>query len=695
MKKLWALLSAVLMLLLLCGCEQTPVEETVQTTQVTEETIPPTIPADGNPGDVTCKGSYTAQERSNAVAAELDGAELTNGQLQVFYWAEVEQYRQEGHERNPDYDKPLDTQTCDIDSSVNSWQQYFLKLALNTWHSAQALQLQGLAEGVAVEEAYQPNLSNYAKYLTDKPAMVYHYSYNLETYHPNTLHQAFLDELPAMLEELAAQKDYADVEALAREAFGTTAEALESAAEVYNFGYMYFTELSYSLEVTQEQIDAYMAEQGSGETGRTVDIRHILLVPDDLEAADDRLDWQKKDEEPVIVEYVQVAEDGKVSCSEEAWEACRVQAEALLAEWEYDYKHSETSYAHLTKWGDHDMYQEAIFSEKARYNSEDPGTAINGGSYSGIRQGQLLDVLDEWCFDESRQWGDTAIVRSEYGYHILFFAGSRALSESQAEQAVTARKQAELAAAAREQYPMTVHYSAISLTEARPGVTYSDLLYPDIAHQRYPEVPLYLQQDYPQTMYGAYEIRTNGCGITTMAMLATYMTDEPMTPPLMCQRYGHYSYSNGTDGRIFLLEPSVMGFFCREKTYNPLEAKEALAEGKIVVSLQHKGYWTGGGHYILLEKLNENDTVQVRDSNIFNYHDLRGHLVDAFDWPLIPQSGSAFWIFEEKVTAIPACSRCGDPEGVVESLLEEAYTCEKCEKALLRRNTYLAASTGG
>ena len=33
----------------------------------------------------------------------------------------------------------------------------------------------------------------------------------------------------------------------------------------------------------------------------------------------------------------------------------------------------------------------------------------------------MVDSFSTWCFDTSRQAGDTAIVRSDYGYHIMYF----------------------------------------------------------------------------------------------------------------------------------------------------------------------------------------------------------------------------------------------------------------------------------
>jgi len=170
-------------------------------------------------------------------------------------------------------------------------------------------------------------------------------------------------------------------------------------------------------------------------------------------------------------------------------------------------------------------------------------------------------------------------------------------------------------------------------------------------------------------------------------MLASYMADDELTPPEMCARYGNYSHRNGTDGMMFDYEPAVMGFYLREKTYDHAKVMTALEEGQIVISVQHPGYWTRGGHYILLEKLLEDGRIQVRDSNIYNYVRVRSHVEDRHTWNSITASGSGFWIFEDKITRIPACSRCG--EGTDTGVLKEAYLCEKCTPALLRRNAFL------
>ena len=124
--------------LLLCGCGQTKKALGESAEPEAEAMVPATIPADGNPEDVTCKGSYTG-EAADVVVANSGTWTLTNQQLSAWYWAEVAQYRQENHEVAPNFDHPLDMQACEMDSSVNSWQQYFLKQALSAWHTAQAL----------------------------------------------------------------------------------------------------------------------------------------------------------------------------------------------------------------------------------------------------------------------------------------------------------------------------------------------------------------------------------------------------------------------------------------------------------------------------------------------------------------------------------------------------------------------------
>ena len=644
----WVILTALLTVLL-CGCADRglPVPDSTQAPTQPHTTEPDptyTCPPDGKEDDVTCRGSYTTDASADTVVAVMEGAELTNGQLRAWYWLTVADYRSSGAAVQPDYSIPLDVQACPADDTVASWQQFFLARALNSWHSAQSLALQAEAEGVPTEEAYKPNKHNHEIYLKDIPATKLLYGFN-ESYLPNSMHQAYLDGIPALLEEKAAALGLTGAEELAQKAAGTGLDALTEAAQLYNLGYMYLTSLSYDLRPGEEEILAQLTGEFAGET--YVDFRHILLIPEG-----------------------EVATDGKVTATEESWEERRLEAVEMLTGWEV--KGSEASFAEL-----------------ANKHSEDSGSAPSGGAYRQVAKAQLIPVLGDWCFDAARQAGDTAVLRSEYGWHLVYFAGAETAEHCAVRKDLTAAMQTNLIAAAREKYPVEITYGDISLNNAEAVLSLNDILYPDVAHERFPEVPLYLQQDYMTTMYGYYPVITHGCGITSMAMLATYLTDDELTVPEMCAQFGGYCLESGTNFMIFENEPAGLGFFLREFTKSADEAKEALKEGHVVVSLQYRGYWTRGGHFIVIEEITEDDKVRVRDSNIYNYGTLAAHKEDLHEWSCIPPMSHAYWIYEKKVTTIPTCIRCGQPEETVGSRIVADYSCERCRTALLRRENYL------
>ena len=67
---------------------------------------------------------------------------------------------------------------------------------------------------------------------------------------------------------------------------------------------------------------------------------------------------------------------------------------------------------------------EASFAGLAAEKSTDPGSASNGGLYEDIYPGQMVAAFEDWCYDDSRKAGDTGIVETEYGYHIMYFSGN-------------------------------------------------------------------------------------------------------------------------------------------------------------------------------------------------------------------------------------------------------------------------------
>jgi hypothetical protein len=65
---------------------------------------------------------------------------------------------------------------------------------------------------------------------------------------------------------------------------------------------------------------------------------------------------------------------------------------------------------------------EDSFAELARRHSAD-GNSDRGGIYVGVRQGQMVAPFNDWIFDEERQPGDSGIVETQFGQHIMYFIG--------------------------------------------------------------------------------------------------------------------------------------------------------------------------------------------------------------------------------------------------------------------------------
>ncbi|MGI6269551.1 MAG: peptidylprolyl isomerase [Candidatus Howiella sp.] len=75
-----------------------------------------------------------------------------------------------------------------------------------------------------------------------------------------------------------------------------------------------------------------------------------------------------------------------------------------------------------TEWQAGDATEDS-FGELAATYSDDTGSSANGGLYEGVYEGQMVDSFNDWCFDDVRQPGDTGIVETDYGYHIMYFVG--------------------------------------------------------------------------------------------------------------------------------------------------------------------------------------------------------------------------------------------------------------------------------
>lgn len=68
------------------------------------------------------------------------------------------------------------------------------------------------------------------------------------------------------------------------------------------------------------------------------------------------------------------------------------------------------------------------FADLASKNSDDSGSVGNGGLYTNVAKGSMVEPFDQWIYDESRKAGDTGLVFVDQpgyytGYHVMYFEG--------------------------------------------------------------------------------------------------------------------------------------------------------------------------------------------------------------------------------------------------------------------------------
>lgn len=383
-------------------------EASESTVETTVETTEATIPADGDPNDVTCKGSYTGTEEevkaaADTVVATAGDRVLTNGQLQVHYWLAAQnfysQYGSYAAYFGLNASQPLDTQTCGMVEN-RTWQQYFLEQALSSWKVYEAIYRSAQENGFQISEELQNEL----------------------------------DTIETGLEETAQKNGYGTAEDMIHKNFGPGASVADYKAfwDLYYRSSGYYTEVNASFAPTEQELEEYFnaheadyAEKGLTKDTHTVDVRHILITPESTP--------------------VDGSTTGETTISDEAWADAEAKAKEILSQYLAGDK-TEDSFATL-----------------ANENSQDPGSNTNGGLYTGVSQGQMVEAFDAWCFDDGRQVGDTDIVKTSYGYHVMLYCGSATVWQEQVKSDILTEKTNNFVEEALAANPTTIDYSAIKL----------------------------------------------------------------------------------------------------------------------------------------------------------------------------------------------------------------------------------------
>lgn len=232
----------------------------------------------------------------------------------------------------------------------------------------------------------------------------------------------YLDAMYESLKKTAEDNKFESVDALIQGDFGvgTDYAIYEQYMTTYYISSMYFTQEYNKLEVTDAEVEAYYEKNKDSLAStitkygeKMIDVRHILLEP---------------------------AED-----TDAGWAACFAEAEALLQQWKDGEATAES------------------FGALADEHTADSGSKGVGGLYENVYTGYMVEEFDAWCFDASRQVGDTGIVKTTHGYHIMYFAGSGETWYRLSKDEVLSEKSGELLETLTEPYTMDVEYSSIVL----------------------------------------------------------------------------------------------------------------------------------------------------------------------------------------------------------------------------------------
>ena len=366
-----------------------------------------TIPADGNPGNVTCKGSYTVSDEAvvadaNKVVATLGDKELTNAQLQIYYWMQVvsflNDYSAYASAFGLDYTQPLDTQSCMMVEG-QTWQQYFLESALSAWYAYESLAQEAIAAG------FDQQSEDYQTYAA-----------------------AVREEVRASAESYG----FASIEEMLADivGVGSNEDAYIDYMQTYYLGYLYFNTLLDERMPTDEDVEAYFEENAEEyaangldkNTGKYIDIRHILIMP----------------------QGGYTDESGATTYTEAEWEAARVEAQGILDQWLAG-EATEDSFAILAN----------------TYSDDSDGT--DGGLYTDVYEGQMVTEFNDWCFDKSREVGDYGLVKTTYGYHVMYFSGSNPIWFATAKSDLETDIANAIVPEAQEKYEVSYDYDSMVL----------------------------------------------------------------------------------------------------------------------------------------------------------------------------------------------------------------------------------------
>ena len=159
------------------------------------------------------------------------------------------------------------------------------------------------------------------------------------------------------------------------------------------------------------------------------------------------------------------------------------------------------------------------------------------------------------------------------------------------------------------------------------------------------EFPLFSQLDYPNQRFGSGTVATSGCGITSLAMVASYLTGHTYYPDELAKYFGGYGENNVQ--RFEYGAQQLRLPIHKADTIRDVFA--AMKNGDVAVLLMdHMSIFTETQHFIVLTGINEETgKIMVYDSYPPNYGkwDLKRGFVEGFEEKDLMLGYSGGWIF--------------------------------------------------
>ena len=358
-------------------------------------------------------------------AVTMGKHKLTNGELQIYYWMIAYSVK------DLDLTVSLQKQVYD-EATGETYHEYCIREGINAWREMTLMVEAGEKAGYVLDADTQAYLDGIEEELESYVLMYQYYGYSIQT-----------------------------VDQLIQSMYGPASNFENYYKYVASTCYagMYWSDMMEGFEVTDEQINNYFNENEESlktdysvpitkETGNLSDIRNIMIsvitkkdengaTVEDWEATQAKAQevydkWMASDKtEAAFIALVKEYSGDETTNKKEGLYTDLLKGSLQ----ELDIRHiliepaddKEASWTEAEKEAQRilDLWltnpTEEYFGELANEHSDDnSGKVTNGGIYTDVFVGQMVKEFEDWCFDD-RQPGDYGIVKTQYGYHVMYF----------------------------------------------------------------------------------------------------------------------------------------------------------------------------------------------------------------------------------------------------------------------------------